>query len=497
MFVLFESSAGYSLFKTTKEALADDMVESDFCEDPSRFVSLVAFDKFLDSSEAIRACTAIVQGELEKPLAKFIKSHLKKSDTLAVSDSKLGQAIKAKLEIDCVVAKLGVVRGIRQNLGQLIPTLSEKDAVQMQLTSAHNLGRYKLRFSPDKVDTMIVQAIGLLDELDKEINTYAMRVREWYGWHFPEMAKIVTDGIQYSKVVRKSRLRNDMKKLDFGDILQNEEVEDKLKQVAEISMGTDVSEEDLDCICNLADQVIEMSAYRSQLSDYLKNRMNCIAPNLTVMLGELVGARLIAHAGSLLNLAKAPASTVQILGAEKALFRALKTKHDTPKYGLIYHASLIGQASQKNKGKIARVLAAKSSIAIRVDALGEREDCDVAMECRQKVEARLRQLESGEAYVKPQPVVKDQARKSISVAPPQYNAAADVTAPATANGGGKKKRKMSEEEVAAVEEAEKPKKKKERKSDFVAEEENEDEAAAARKKAKKEKKRAKATEDEE
>lgn len=218
------------MFKTTKEALADDMVESDFAEEPSRFVSLVAFDKFSDSSEAIRACTALVQGELEKPLSKFIKSHVKKSDTLAVSDSKLGAAIKQKLEIDCVVAKLGVVRGIRQNLGELIPTLKEKDAIQMQLTSAHNLGRYKLRFSPDKVDTMIVQAIGLLDELDKEINTYAMRVREWYGWHFPEMAKIVTDGIQYSKVVRKSRLRGEMKKMDFSDILQNDEVEEKLKQ---------------------------------------------------------------------------------------------------------------------------------------------------------------------------------------------------------------------------------------------------------------------------
>merc|ERR1712174_153884 len=97
------------------------------------------------------------------------------------------------------------------------------------------------------------------------------------------------------------------------------------------------------------------------LSEYLKLRMSAIAPNLTYMVGELVGARLISHAGSLLSLAKHPASTVQILGAEKALFRALKTKHDTPKYGLIYHASLIGQAQPKNKGKISRVLAAKTS----------------------------------------------------------------------------------------------------------------------------------------
>ena len=79
--------------------------------------------------------------------------------------------------------------------------------------------------------------------------------------------------------------------------------------------------------------------------------MAAIAPNLTVLVGELVGARLIAHAGSLLNLAKHPASTVQILGAEKELFRALKTRQDTPKYGLIYHASMVGQAAPKHKGK--------------------------------------------------------------------------------------------------------------------------------------------------
>merc|ERR1711916_243799 len=111
--------------------------------------------------------------------------------------------------------------------------------------------------------------------------------------------------------------------------------------------------------------------YRGQLYDYLKSRMASVAPNLTVMVGELVGARLISHAGSLMNLAKHPASTVQILGAEKALFRALKSKHETPKYGLIYHASLVGQSAPKFKGKISRVLAAKTALAIRVDALGE------------------------------------------------------------------------------------------------------------------------------
>lgn len=102
-------------------------------------------------------------------------------------------------------------------------------------------------------------------------------------------------------------------------------------------MGTDISESDMAHILSLCDQVIAISSYRTQLAEYLRNRMNAIAPNLTALVGDLVGARLISHAGSLLSLAKHPASTIQILGAEKALFRALKTKHDTPKYGLIYH----------------------------------------------------------------------------------------------------------------------------------------------------------------
>jgi nucleolar protein 58 len=167
---------------------------------------------------------------------------------------------------------------------------------------------------------------------------------------------------------------------------------------------------DINNICALCEQVVNLSEYRAQLFDYLRNRMNAVAPNLTVMVGELVGARLIAHAGSLLNLAKCPASTVQILGAEKALFRALKNKSNTPKYGLIYHASLVGQSAPKHKGKvfffdfsynyllifileISRVLAAKTALSIRCDALGEVEDNSVGIANRLKVESRLSQLE--------------------------------------------------------------------------------------------------------
>lgn len=107
------------------------------------------------------------------------------------------------------------------------------------------------------------------------------------------------------------------------------------------------------------------------LADYLHSKMNLVAPNLQALIGDAVGARLISHAGSLVNLSKYPASTVQILGAEKALFRALKTKGNTPKYGLIFHSTFIGRAGTKNKGRISRYLANKCSIASRIDAFSE------------------------------------------------------------------------------------------------------------------------------
>ena len=166
------------------------------------------------------------------------------------------------------------------------------------------------------------------------------------------MGKIIADNLAYAKCVKAMGFRTNASSTDFGLILP-EELENTLKAAAEISMGTEISDSDIDHINSLCDQVISITEYRKELSQYLTNRMEAMAPNLTAIVGELVGARLISHAGSLNNLAKFPASTIQILGAEKALFRALKTKHDTPKYGLIYHASLIGGAPQKLKGKMA------------------------------------------------------------------------------------------------------------------------------------------------
>merc|ERR1719283_17039 len=333
----------------------------------------------------------------------------------------------------------------------------------MELGLAHSLSRYKLKFSPDKVDTMIVQAISLLDDLDKELNNYVMRCREWYGWHFPELGKIVQDNMAYAKTVKLMGDRTRAADLEFGKILP-EEVEAQLKEAAEVSMGTEVSEDDITNIHYLCDQILEISDYRAQLYDYLKNRMMAVAPNLTILVGELVGARLISHAGSLMNLAKHPASTVQILGAEKALFKALKTKHDTPKYGLIYHASLVGQASTKMKGKVSRMLAAKAALACRVDALGEETNTDMGVDHRAKVESRIRQLESGNVTR-----ISGTARQSAKFDKHQpksevieYKAAADFTKPTkrALDEDEEEKPKPKKIKVEVEQEVEKKKKKK-------------------------------------
>merc|ERR1712045_456865 len=153
---------------------------------------------------------------------------------------------------------------------------------------------------------------------------------------------------------------------------------------------------DLINIDRFADRVIALAEYRKELIEYLRSKMDSVAPNLAALVGDAVGARLISHAGSLTNLAKYPASTVQILGAEKALFRALKTKGNTPKYGLIFHSSFIGRAGSKNKGRISRFLANKCSIASRIDCFSEISTKLYGEKLKEQVEDRLKFYESGD-----------------------------------------------------------------------------------------------------
>lgn len=466
-YVLTETAAGYALLKAADKKIhkSSSLVEDlNTAEKVAEQFKIHRFEKFQSAANALEEANAIIEGKVSENLQKLLEdAKSDKKATLIVSEAKLGNAInKLGLNFQVVsdAASLDLQRAIKQFLPELLPGLDDSALKQMSLGLAHSMGRHKLKFSADKVDTMIIQAIALLDDLDKELNTYAMRCKEWYGWHFPELAKMITDSAAYARIILTMGVRSNASETDLSEILP-EEVEEQVKAAAEVSMGTEITEDDLNNIKALAEQIVDFAAYREQLSNYLSSRMKAIAPNLTAMVGELVGARLIAHAGSLTSLAKAPASTVQILGAEKALFRALKTKHDTPKYGIIYHASLVGQASGKNKGRIARTLAAKAAVSLRYDCFDEERDesDDFGLENRAKVEGRLSQLEGRDMRTTSK-VVREQPKVEITEAR-AYNADADSTATAAAAAPTAD----SDDEESETEEVEEKKSKKDKKKD--------------------------------
>lgn len=270
---------------------------------------------------------------MELNLSKSKKSKV----TLGVWDPILGKSIKDELSVgvDASEKTQDLIRGVRLHAPKLLTGLQTDDLKKAQLGLGHSYSRAKLKFNVNRIDNMIIQAIALLDQLDKDVNLFSMRIREWYGYHYPELVKLVPDNHMYAQVAKfighKESL--DEEKLPELQLLVGDDatLAQNILDGARGSMGSTLSEIDMMNINMFAERVVSLSDYRKSLISYLAEKMNQVAPSLTALLGERIGARLISHAGSLTNLSKYPASTVQILGAEKALFRALKTKGNTPK----------------------------------------------------------------------------------------------------------------------------------------------------------------------
>jgi len=262
-----------------------------------------------------------------------------------------------------------------------------------------------VKFNVNRSDNMVMQTISTLDQLDKDINTFAMRVREWYSWHFPELVKIVNDNILYARLAKvigdRTLLEGDVATMvKLNEITGDEDKSQTIVTAAKTSMGYEISEFDLRLVNRFAGTVASLAVFRESLSKYLSEKMSVVAPNLSSLIGDVVGARLVNHAGSLTTLAKFPASTIQILGAEKALFRALKNRSNTPKYGLIYNSSFISKAKTKDKGRISRYLANKCSIASRIDAFSDAPTSKYGLSLAKQVEDRLQFFEDGIAPAK-------------------------------------------------------------------------------------------------
>ena len=229
------------------------------------------------------------------------------------------------------------------------------------------LTRRKLRRAAQKRDLLAAQAIRAIDDIDKTTNLFAARLREWYSLHFPELDDLVREHEDYVKIVAELGHRDNITVENLVKLGFSEEKAKKIAEAAAKSMGADYPEFDIEPMQRLARITLDLYKLRRDLADYIAQVMKEVAPNVTALVGPLLGARLISLAGSLEELAFLPASTIQVLGAEKALFRALRTGGKPPKHGVIFQYPDIHRSPRWQRGKIARALAAKLAIAAKVD----------------------------------------------------------------------------------------------------------------------------------
>ncbi|MBS3052216.1 MAG: C/D box methylation guide ribonucleoprotein complex aNOP56 subunit [Candidatus Aenigmarchaeota archaeon] len=225
-----------------------------------------------------------------------------------------------------------------------------------------------------KKDKIVMEAIDAIDELDKSINIFVSRLREWYGLHFPELNNIVDNHEKYVKIVSAHGLRDNITDENFLELVKN-------------SMGIDLNKKDEETLKEFSNNILNLYKLRNNLEAYVEFVLNEIAPNFSSVAGHLLAARLISLAGGLEKLAKKPSSTIQLLGAEKALFRYLHGHGRSPKHGSLYMHNLIQQAPFNKKGKIARILAAKLSIAIKMDYYG---NTNRSNELKKELEDRIK-----------------------------------------------------------------------------------------------------------
>ena len=264
-----------------------------------------------------------------------------------------------------------IARHFRSIVGQVVIdtgfVASEEEFSELLHEFTIEMTRRKLRRAAQKRDLLAAQAIRAIDDIDKTTNLFAARIREWYSLHFPELDDLVREHEDYVRIVAELGHRDNMTVENLVKLGFSEEKAKKIAEAAAKSMGADYPEFDIEPIQRLASITLDLYKLRRDLAEYIGQVMKEVAPNITALVGPLLGARLISLAGSLEELAFLPASTIQVLGAEKALFRALRTGGKPPKHGIIFQYPDIHRSPRWQRGKIARALAAKLAIAAKVD----------------------------------------------------------------------------------------------------------------------------------
>jgi nucleolar protein 56 len=328
--------------------------------------NLLASKKF---DNAIRSYRLLKSGATPDEIRPFIEK-LRQFDPVSASDASV-VAVLRQAGLNSQLMPEEQLQSIQGSKPDYIVKAgfaeNEHGAMQALREFAINLSSSRVKEASERLDLHIIQSINALDELDKIINTVGARMREWYGLHFPELDNLLQSLVAYAEIASRAGLRENI----TAEILQSAGMQEKKVEVildaAGRSKGGDMTPENLAIVKRLADQVIAQSDLRRVLADHIEVAMETVAPNVKELLTASVGARIIAKAGSLARLASLPASTIQVLGAEKALFRALKTGARPPKHGLLFQHPLIHSAPKWQRGKIARAIASKVAIAARID----------------------------------------------------------------------------------------------------------------------------------
>ncbi|CDI83748.1 nucleolar protein 5A, putative [Eimeria acervulina] len=533
-FILFEAAPGLLLLRVKAwDSIAQDTeAVQEACADAQRFKQLVsceAFYPFADAAEALETLVGVANGTVPPCMQKFLELHMpaaarsssssKKKKQLAgvgeeaaacalgVCDPTLGKALSA-LGYSVVYnpSMLEVHRGVRMHLRSLAKQLKSLPLNKFQVGLGHSYSRHLMQLDPRMQDKPIMQSVALIDSLDKTINTFAMKLKEWYGWHFPELVKIVPDTEAYIKtllVIQQKEIFNEKEGREalLEAVGNSEELVAEVLAAMKHSMGQEISAADFENIHQFAQQVLHLCEQRRSLQEYLSGKMDVVSPNLKAVVGEVLGARLISHAGALVSLAKYPASTIQILGAEKALFRALKARSGrTPKYGLLFHSSFIGRVQQqKHRGRMSRYLASKCALAARIDAFSDEADKHESGVQRQHIfgdklkeqlEERLKYLSDGVVPRKNLDVMREaaaevevqRAAEAKALRKAKKKKAKEAAAAAAAAAAEAEAAEAEADGEEAAEEEPKPKKKKRHTEGEVAEEAAEGAAVSRKKK---------------
>lgn len=354
---------------------------------------------------AAKAFTEIESGKLTDDTVALIK-RLQNDyyDVFIFENEDLAKEAQAKLGVGVEVLKQSPAgEKLRSHIESFaVETEFVKDAAELGLWT-HNitmeLAKLRVRGAIEKRDLVVGQAVQTLDDLDRTINSLMSRIREWYGVHFPELDRLIEKHETYVRLIVNLGERGSF----TAEGLREEGIPDAkaegIAKTAEKSMGADISETDLKQIQALCKAIITLYDSRQSLENYLDNAMEEVAPNTKTIVGSLLGARLIAISGGISNLARKPASTIQVLGAEKALFRSLKTGTRPPKHGMIFQHTLLHDAKRWQRGKIARAIAGKLAIAARTDAYGHR---NIGSRLKAGLDKRIDEIH--EKYAEPPPM---------------------------------------------------------------------------------------------